>query len=104
MRSRTARWRSRSPRCRSCSRSGWLGGRSAAPAGRLLPERGFGYKRRMAKKILALVAEPVSADALRSAIGDEGAQSAEVRVVWPALNTRRRFFFSAPDPAIQRAA
>ena len=57
----------------------------------------------MAKKILALVAEPVSADALRSAIGDEQAQSAEVLVVAPALNTRRRFFFSDPDPAIERA-
>ena len=57
----------------------------------------------MAKKILALVAEPVSADALRSAIGDEEAQSAEVLVVAPALNTRRRFFFSDPDPAIERA-
>jgi len=57
----------------------------------------------MAKKILAVVAEPVSADALRSAIGDDEAQSAEVLVVAPALNTRRRFFFSDPDPAIERA-
>jgi hypothetical protein len=57
----------------------------------------------MAKKILAVVAEPVSADALRSAIGDEEARSAEVLVVAPALNTTRRFFFSDPDPAIERA-
>src|SRR3954453_6111777 len=57
----------------------------------------------MAKKILALVAEPVSADALRSAVGEEDADSAEVLVVAPALNSRRRFFLSDPDPAIERA-
>jgi hypothetical protein len=57
----------------------------------------------MAKKILALVAEPISADALRSAVGDEEADSAEVLVVAPALNTKRRFFLADPDPAIERA-
>jgi hypothetical protein len=57
----------------------------------------------MAKKILALVAEPVSADALRSAVGKEDADNAEVLVVAPALNTKKRFFFSDPDPAIERA-
>jgi len=56
----------------------------------------------MGKKILAVVSEPVSADALRSAAG-EGAEDAEVMVVAPALNTKRRFFLSDPDPAIDRA-
>ena len=57
----------------------------------------------MPKKILALVAEPVSADALRSAVGAEDADSAEVLVVAPALNTKKRFFLADPDPAIERA-
>src|SRR5256885_7540052 len=57
----------------------------------------------MAKKILALVPEPISADALRSAVGEEEAGSAEVLVVAPALNTKRRFFLADPDPAIERA-
>lgn len=57
----------------------------------------------MAKKILALVSEPVSPDALRSAVGEDAAQNAEVLVVAPALNERRRFFLADPDPAIERA-
>jgi hypothetical protein len=57
----------------------------------------------MAKKILALVSEPVSADALRAAVGAEDADSAEVLVVAPALNTRTHFFLADPDPAIERA-
>src|SRR3954471_12651834 len=57
----------------------------------------------MAKKILALVAEPISADALRSAVGEDEADSAEVLVVAPALNTKKRFFLADPDPAIERA-
>src|SRR3954454_17492841 len=57
----------------------------------------------MAKRILALVSEPVSADALRSAVGEEDANSAEVLVVAPALNTRTRFLLADPDPAIERA-
>jgi hypothetical protein len=57
----------------------------------------------MPKKILALVAEPVSADALRSAVGEEDANSAEVLVIAPALNTKKRFFLADPDPAIERA-
>ena len=57
----------------------------------------------MPKKILALVAEPISAGALRSAVGEEEADTAEVLVVAPALNTKRRFFLSDPDPAIERA-
>src|SRR4051812_20299709 len=57
----------------------------------------------MAKKLLALVAEPISADVLRSAVGEEEADSAEVLVVAPALNTKKRFFLADPDPAIERA-
>jgi hypothetical protein len=56
----------------------------------------------MAKRILALVSEPISADALRSAAGPE-ADDAEVLVIAPALNTRRHFFLADPDPAIDRA-
>src|SRR3954447_5090946 len=57
----------------------------------------------MPKKILALVSEPVSAEALRSAIGGDAAEEAEVLVVAPALNSRKRFFLADPDPAIERA-
>src|ERR687889_2800996 len=57
----------------------------------------------MPKKILALVSEPISADVLRSAVGSEAADDAEVLVVAPALNSKRRFFLADPDPAIQRA-
>ena len=57
----------------------------------------------MPKKILALVSEPISADALRSAVGEEAAEDAEVLVVAPALNTKKRFFLADPDPAIERA-
>ena len=57
----------------------------------------------MPKKILALVAEPISADVLRSAVGPEAADDAEVLVVAPALNSRKRFFLADPDPAIERA-
>ena len=57
----------------------------------------------MAKKILALVSEAVSADALKSAVGEDVANDAEVLVVAPALNTKTRFFLADPDPAIDRA-
>ena len=57
----------------------------------------------MARRILALVAEPVSGEALKSAVGAERAEAAEVLVVAPALATRTRFMFSDPDPAIGRA-
>jgi hypothetical protein len=57
----------------------------------------------MAKKILALVSEAVSADALKSAVGEDVANDAEVLVVAPALNTKTRFFLADPDPAIGRA-
>ena len=57
----------------------------------------------MPKKILALVSEPISADVLRSAVGPEAADDAEVLVVAPALNSKKRFFLADPDPAIERA-
>ena len=57
----------------------------------------------MPKKILALVSEPISADVLRSAVGTEEANDAEVLVVAPALNSKKRFFLADPDPAIERA-
>ena len=56
----------------------------------------------MSKKILALVAEPVSGDALRNAVGDD-AEDAEVLVVAPALESRSRWLLDDPDPAIERA-
>jgi hypothetical protein len=57
----------------------------------------------MSRRVLALVSEPVSGEALRRAIGDEPASEAEVLVVAPALNTRTRYLFSDTDPAIARA-
>jgi hypothetical protein len=57
----------------------------------------------MPTKILALVSEPISADALRAAVGPEKADEAEVLVIAPALNTKKRFFLADPDPAIDRA-
>ena len=56
----------------------------------------------MARKILALVSEPISSDALRTALG-EGADDAEVMVVAPALDSRVRFWASDNDDAIARA-
>jgi hypothetical protein len=57
----------------------------------------------MGKKILALVSEPVSVEALRNAIGFEKAKDAEVLVVAPALNSRTRFWLSDSDDAVRRA-
>jgi GABA permease len=57
----------------------------------------------MGKKILAVVSEPVSADALKSLIGEQDAGDAEVLVVAPALQSKRRFLLADPDPAIDRA-
>lgn len=50
-----------------------------------------------------LVSEPASGDVLKSAIGDDAAEDAEVLVVAPALNSKVRFLASDPDPAIRRA-
>jgi hypothetical protein len=57
----------------------------------------------VAKRILALVSEPVSGAALKKAVNGERAAGAEVLVIAPALNTRTRFWLSDPDPAIERA-
>lgn len=57
----------------------------------------------MGKKIIALAAEPISADVLRDAVGRQQADGAEVLVVAPALNDKLRFWISDPDPAIDRA-
>jgi hypothetical protein len=56
----------------------------------------------MATKILALASEPISADALRAALGED-ATGAEVLVVAPALMSRKRFLLADPDPGIERA-
>ncbi|MGI8750657.1 MAG: hypothetical protein ACR2J6_08955 [Thermoleophilaceae bacterium] len=55
------------------------------------------------RKIIAVAAEPISADVLRAAVGEQQAQDAEVLVVAPALNSKMRFWISDPDPAIRRA-
>jgi hypothetical protein len=56
----------------------------------------------MSRKVLALVAEPISGDALRTALGD-GASDAEVMVVAPAFDSKTRFWASDSDDAIARA-
>ncbi|HEX8054137.1 MAG TPA: hypothetical protein VF517_14190 [Thermoleophilaceae bacterium] len=57
----------------------------------------------MAKRILALVSEAIDAEALRSALGGEDLDGAEVLVIAPALNSRRRFIMADVDGAIERA-
>jgi hypothetical protein len=57
----------------------------------------------MAKKIIALASEPISADVLRAAVGKQAAEEAEVLVIAPALNSKVRFWVSDPDPAIHKA-
>ena len=57
----------------------------------------------MPTKILALASEPLSADVLRSARGEDAARDAEVLVVAPALIRRRRCLLADPDPPIERA-
>jgi hypothetical protein len=57
----------------------------------------------VARRILALVSEPVSGEALKKAVGGERAEAAEVLVVAPALNSRWRFLTSDSDEAIARA-
>lgn len=57
----------------------------------------------MAKKIIALASESISADVLRSAVGTQVADDAEVLVIAPALNSKMRFWVSDPDPAIREA-
>ena len=55
------------------------------------------------KRILALVSEPVSGEALKSAIGETEAEQAEVLVIAPALDKSWRFWLSDSDGAIERA-
>jgi hypothetical protein len=55
------------------------------------------------RKILVLVAEPVSGEALKQAVGPEAAEAAEVLVVAPALQSRTRWILDDPDAAIRRA-
>src|SRR5436189_641354 len=57
----------------------------------------------MAKKIIALVTEPISGQALKSAVGAGTAEAAEVLVVAPALNSKAKFLTSDSDEAIARA-
>ncbi|MFL5866518.1 MAG: hypothetical protein ACJ766_05390 [Thermoleophilaceae bacterium] len=57
----------------------------------------------MGKKILTLVSEPVSGEALRAALGPERLKDAEVLVVAPALTSQTRFWLSDMDAAIERA-
>jgi hypothetical protein len=57
----------------------------------------------MPKKILAVVTEPVSGEALRNAVGGDLPGDTEVMVVAPALNKRMKFLFSDADQAIGRA-
>jgi hypothetical protein len=56
----------------------------------------------MSKKIIALVSEPISGQALKSAVGND-VEDAEVLVVAPALNSKFKFLTSDADDAIARA-
>jgi hypothetical protein len=56
----------------------------------------------MSKKIIAVVSEPISGQALKSAVGRD-AEDAEVLVVAPALNSKFKFLTSDADEAIARA-
>lgn len=57
----------------------------------------------MAKRIIALVSESISGEALRDALGDEATDDMEVLVVAPALISKMRWLMADPDPAIRRA-
>jgi hypothetical protein len=57
----------------------------------------------MPSRIIVVVSEPVSADALRSVIGDEASKEAEVLVIAPALTGKARWMLADPDAAIDRA-
>ncbi len=59
----------------------------------------------MPKRILALVSEPVSGEALERAVGPEQAQNAEVLVVAPAdEQSKLQFWMSDADDAIAKAS
>src|SRR4051795_12350001 len=57
----------------------------------------------MGKRILEWATEPVSGEALKSAMPSGEAEEAEVLVVAPALTSRTRFWLSDTDDAIRRA-
>src|SRR5436189_992178 len=57
----------------------------------------------MAKKIIALVAEPISGQAVKGAVGAGTAEAAEGLVVAPALNSKTKFLTPDSDEAIARA-
>ena len=55
-------------------------------------------------KVLVLTSEPISADVLRDAVGEQDAQEAEVLVISPALHqSGLRFWVSDADEAIGKA-
>jgi hypothetical protein len=55
-------------------------------------------------KILVVTSEPITAERLRAAVGEEETQRAEVLVVAPALHpSGLRFWMSDADGAIERA-
>lgn len=56
----------------------------------------------MAQRIIAVVSEPISGEALRSALGAD-VDEAEVLVVAPATTTRFHWLTGATDAAIERA-
>jgi hypothetical protein len=56
----------------------------------------------VAERILAVVTEPISGEALRSGLGPE-VDDAEVLVVAPATTTRFRWLVDDPDSGIERA-
>ena len=55
-------------------------------------------------KVLVLTSEPISADVLRDAVGEQDAKEAEVLVISPALHqSGLRFWVSDADEAIGKA-
>jgi hypothetical protein len=55
-------------------------------------------------KVLAVTPEPINAEALRDALGDEAEDTDEVKVVAPALNeSPAAFWVSDSDEAIEEA-
>jgi len=55
-------------------------------------------------KILVVTSEPISADRLREAVGDQQTDQADIMVVAPALHqSGLRFWMSDADEAIERA-
>lgn len=57
----------------------------------------------MATRIIAVVSEPISGEVLRSALGAQVVDDAEVLVVAPALVSRFRWVLADPDAGIDHA-